>query len=66
MAVPKRRTTRGRRGMRRANHDRITPPNLVPCPNCSAPSLRHRACAQCGTYRGRTVKEQANPEQAES
>lgn len=55
MAVPKRRTTKSRRDMRRANHDRVEAPNLVPCPNCSAPTLRHRACAQCGEYRGRNV-----------
>jgi large subunit ribosomal protein L32 len=41
--------------MRRANYDKIAPPNLVPCSNCSAPSLPHRVCVACGHYRGRAV-----------
>lgn len=55
MAVPKRRTTSSRRDMRRAQHDRITAPNLIPCPNCSAPTLAHRVCSECGHYKGRQV-----------
>jgi large subunit ribosomal protein L32 len=42
--------------MRRANHDRVTAPNLVPCPNCGEPVVSHRACAACGQYKGRQVK----------
>jgi large subunit ribosomal protein L32 len=53
--VPKRRTTSSKRDMRRANYDKIAPPNLVPCSNCSAPSLPHRVCVACGHYRGRAV-----------
>jgi large subunit ribosomal protein L32 len=41
--------------MRRANYDKIAVPNLVPCSNCSAPSLPHRVCAACGFYRGKAV-----------
>ena len=55
MPVPKRRTTSSKRDMRRANYDKIAPPNLVPCSNCSAPSLPHRVCVACGHYRGRAV-----------
>ena len=62
MAVPKRRTSRSKRNMRRANHDKITAPNLVPCPNCGEPSVPHRACASCGHYRGRAVKKVAAKE----
>ena len=45
MAVPKRRTSRSKRNMRRANHDKVAAPNIIPCPNCgepvgSAPRLR--------------------------
>lgn len=58
MAVPKRRTTSSRRDMRRAQHDRITAPNLIPCPNCSAPALPHRVCAECGQYKGKVVFKQ--------
>ncbi len=53
MAVPKRKTTSSKRDMRRANHDKVTPVNLVPCANCGAPSLPHRACGECGFYKGR-------------
>ena len=55
MPVPKRRTTPSRRGMRRANHDKVAAPNLVPCPNCSSPSLSHRVCPSCGHYAGKAV-----------
>ena len=55
MPVPKRRTTPSRRGMRRANHDKVAAPNLVPCPNCSSPSLSHRVCPSCGHYGGKAV-----------
>jgi large subunit ribosomal protein L32 len=41
--------------MRRANHDKITAPNVVPCPNCSAAMLPHRVCPSCGFYRGKAV-----------
>lgn len=55
MATPKRRTTSSKRDMRRANHDKITAPNVVPCPNCSAAILPHRVCPSCGYYKGRAV-----------
>ena len=55
MPVPKRRTTPGKRNARRANHDKVAAPNLVPCTNCSAPTLPHRVCAACGFYGKRAV-----------
>ena len=55
MAVPKRRKSSSRRDMRRAQHDKVTPPNIIPCPNCSAPMLPHRACPSCGFYKGRAA-----------
>lgn len=55
MAVPKRRRTSSRRDMRRAHHDKVEAPNLIPCPNCSAPIVPHRACTACGQYNGRQV-----------
>lgn len=63
MPVPKRRTTSSKRDMRRANHDKVAPPNLVPCSNCSAPSLPHRVCAACGHYRGKAVLKQESAEE---
>ncbi len=57
MAVPKKRTSRRRRDMRRA-HDAIKFTAAVEsCPNCGELKLRHHMCEACGTYRGRTVVE---------
>lgn len=56
MATPKRRKSRSRRNMRRANHDKVAAPNIVPCPNCGEPVVPHRACGSCGHYKGRVVK----------
>lgn len=57
MAVPKRRQTRAKRNQRRANHDRISPPNLIPCANCGEPMIPHRVCPSCGHYAGREIIE---------
>ena len=55
MAVPKKRTSRRRRDMRRA-HDFLTFTAAVEsCPNCGEPKLRHKICGSCGHYRGRQV-----------
>lgn len=54
MAVPKRKTTPSRRGMRRA-HDRLKLVRSVECPNCGESKLPHHLCHQCGFYKGRQV-----------
>jgi len=55
MAVPKKRTSKARKGMRRA-HDFLTPNAAVElCEACAAPKLRHQVCLECGTYRGKQV-----------
>ena len=55
MAVPKKRTSRSVRDMRRS-HDALEFNAAVEsCPQCSEPKLRHRICAACGTYRGRSI-----------
>jgi large subunit ribosomal protein L32 len=56
VAVPKRRTTRSKRNMRRANHDKVVAVQLIPCTNCGEPVVPHRACSACGFYKGREVK----------
>ncbi len=56
MAVPKRKTSRARRGDRRA-HWKLEAPRLVPCPRCHQPKLPHRVCPECGYYAGRQVVE---------
>lgn len=54
MAVPKKKTSKSRKNMRRA-HDFLTPPQASLCPQCKAPKLPHRACPSCGTYKGKEV-----------
>ena len=56
MAVPKKKTSKSKRDMRRSHHG-LTPSYSVVCTNCGAPVLRHRACGECGHYRGRFVFE---------
>jgi large subunit ribosomal protein L32 len=56
MANPKRRHTQSRKGKRRA-HDALTLPSLSLCDNCGTPKLPHRACPECGFYKGRQVIE---------
>lgn len=55
MAVPKRRTTRAKRDQRRAQHDKVAAPNVIPCPNCGEMMRPHRVCGACGYYKGREV-----------
>jgi large subunit ribosomal protein L32 len=58
MAVPKRRTSKGRRDRRRS-HDSLAKPTLSVCPDadCGAAKLPHRICPSCGSYKGRTIIE---------
>ena len=66
MALPKRRTTRMKRNMRRANHDKVAAPTIIPCPNCAAMCRPHRVCGSCGYYDGRLVKKMGNEEVVET
>lgn len=59
MTVPKRKTTRAKRDMRRANHNKVAAPNVIACPNCGDVMLAHRVCPACGQYKGRKVVEVA-------
>ena len=56
MAVPKRKVSKARRNSRRANW-KLTAPNLVACPKCSALVMPHRVCRACGTYKSKVVIE---------
>ena len=51
MAVQQNKKSRSRKGMRRS-HDRVATPTVVLC-SCGQPTLPHRICAACGSYRGR-------------
>ena len=54
MAVPKAKTTKSRRNMRRS-HDALVAPARSNCPQCGEAKSPHRVCPNCGTYRGREV-----------
>jgi large subunit ribosomal protein L32 len=54
MAVPKRRTSKSRRGKRRS-HDAVTPVQIAYCPQCGTAVPTHVVCPNCGYYQGRTM-----------
>lgn len=54
MAVPKKKTSKSKRDMRRS-HDSLTPAGTSVCPQCNENKLPHRACPSCGTYKGKEV-----------
>jgi large subunit ribosomal protein L32 len=46
-----------KRDQRRAHHDKVTAPNLIPCPQCGEQTVPHRVCPSCGHYKGRQILE---------
>ncbi len=54
MAVPKRRTSHSRQGMRRSHHH-LKPIQIQYCSRCEHPVLPHRVCSNCGYYQGRAA-----------
>ncbi|MBF7083569.1 50S ribosomal protein L32 [Desulfallas sp. Bu1-1] len=52
MGVPKRKRSKQRNRQRRAQQ-KIEAPKLVECPQCHELIVPHRACAECGYYKGR-------------
>jgi len=50
VAVPKRRTSKSKRNMRRASR-KVSAPHLVPCPQCHELKPNHRVCLNCGHYK---------------
>jgi large subunit ribosomal protein L32 len=54
MAVPKRRHS-STRGKKRRTHWKARTPGLSVCSHCGQPKLPHRACPQCGYYKGEEV-----------
>ncbi|HZK43255.1 MAG TPA: 50S ribosomal protein L32 [Syntrophomonadaceae bacterium] len=55
MAVPKKRHSHSRTNKRRSQWRKINQPGLVECPQCRELSMPHRACLNCGYYKGRKV-----------
>jgi large subunit ribosomal protein L32 len=54
MAVPKKKTSPSRQGMRRSHHA-LKPVMSIECPQCGEPKLPHHLCSACGCYKGRQV-----------
>jgi len=54
MPVPKKKTSRSRKGMRNA-HRAIAIPEAVTCPECGAAARAHRVCPECGMFKGEQV-----------
>jgi large subunit ribosomal protein L32 len=52
--------------MRRANHDKVTAPNVIPCSNCGDMMLPHRVCPACGHYKGKNVTGKKDEQPAET
>jgi large subunit ribosomal protein L32 len=60
MPNPKRKMSKTRRDKRRAKFNaRTKAPAMTVCPNCGATTLTHRACINCGYYRGRIIAKKA-------
>jgi len=52
MGLPANRTTSSKRDMRRSHHA-LSTSHLGKCSKCGNPVLGHRACHNCGFYRGK-------------
>lgn len=65
MAVPKKKTSRHRKGKRRSHH-RLPPLNLSRCSRCGKACLPHAVCDACGYYAGKAVLIEAGGEAAAS
>ncbi|MEZ4741254.1 MAG: 50S ribosomal protein L32 [Bdellovibrionota bacterium] len=56
MPVPKYRTSKSKRNMRRSHHA-LSAPGLSVCSNCNEVKRPHVACHACGHYAGKQVME---------
>ena len=55
MAVPKKKTSKGKRDQRRKSNWKLTLPEITTCPECGAKIAPYTACSTCGKYKGRQV-----------
>jgi large subunit ribosomal protein L32 len=56
MPLPKRKHSKARRDKRRS-HLALKSVGLSTCPQCNEVKLPHRACPNCGVYKGRKAIE---------
>lgn len=54
MAVPKRKTSKSKRNMRRSHHT-LSASTYGECQNCGDIKLPHHVCGACGHYNGRQI-----------
>jgi large subunit ribosomal protein L32 len=58
VAVPKKRTSVSRKGLRRAGqHHKLYRKHPQTCPNCGDHMMPHHVCPSCGHYKGKQVVE---------
>ena len=60
MAVPKKKTSKSRKNMRRS-HLALGANPMTECPKCGEMVRPHHVCAACGTYRKREVVKKEAP-----
>ena len=63
MPNPTSRHSRSRKNKRRANW-KLSPISIATCPECDEPTLPHRICQSCGTYKGKKIIEVVEKELA--
>ncbi|MEK9684962.1 MAG: 50S ribosomal protein L32 [Rhodospirillaceae bacterium] len=56
MAVPKKKTSKSKRNMRRSHHA-LSIPGVVECANCGEVKRPHHVCEACGQYDERQIFE---------
>jgi large subunit ribosomal protein L32 len=58
MAVPKKKTSVSRKGLRRAGqHHKLYRKHPMSCSNCGSHTMPHTVCPACGFYKGKAVVE---------
>lgn len=57
MAVPKKKTSKSRKKMRRRANMKVTLPQMTKCSECGELTPSHRACIHCGYYKSKPVVE---------
>lgn len=54
MAVPKKKTSKAKKNMRRSHHA-LSAIAITTCAKCGAPKRSHRVCLGCGDYNNKQV-----------